>query len=114
MKVASPPGYVVDDQSVSRSVANGHATTGSNGHAAASNGRSNGHAAPNGNGNSRPRSNGRKATASQVRAIHAIANRQGLDLALTLQERYGCDHAEDLEASELIDELKNASAGGRR
>jgi hypothetical protein len=55
-----------------------------------------------------------------VRAIHAIANRQGIDLALTLQEHYGMDHAEDLgigQASELIDELKGATSStgkGRR
>jgi hypothetical protein len=40
----------------------------------------------NSQSNGKPRANGRKATASQVRALHAIANRQGLDLALTLQE----------------------------
>ena len=28
--------------------------------------------------------------------LHAIANRQGLDLAQTLQERFGIDYAEDL------------------
>jgi hypothetical protein len=96
--------------------------TASNGYAAASNG--NGHAASNGNGhtnghatsngNGKARSNGRKATASQVRALHAIANRQGLDLAVTLQERFGIDYAEDLgigQASELIDELKAATNG---
>ncbi len=99
------------------SAANSNA--GGNGHAASGNGNghANGHAAANGNG--KPRSNGRKATASQVRALHAIANRQGLDLAVTLQERYGIDHAEDLgigQASELIDELKSATngSGGRR
>jgi hypothetical protein len=89
----------------------------------ATNGAGNGHSPTNGNGhsstngNGKPRANGRKATASQVRALHAIANRQGIDLALTLQERYGIDHAEDLgigQASELIDELKNTAAGGRR
>jgi hypothetical protein len=57
--------------------------------------------------------------ASQVRALHAITNRQGLDLALTLQEHYGIDHAEDLgigQASELIDSLKGATSnnGNRR
>ena len=103
----------------------GGTATGSNGHAVSNghtNGHANGNAASNGNGhqtNGKARSNGRKATASQVRALHAIANRQGLDLAVTLQERYGCDHAEDLgigQASELIDELKSATngSGGRR
>jgi hypothetical protein len=78
-----------------------------------SNGRTNGYA----NGNGPAKTNGRKATASQVRALHAIAHRQGLDLALTLQERFGIDHPEDLaigQASELIDQLKGANAGGRR
>jgi hypothetical protein len=49
-----------------------------------------------------------------VRALHAIASRQGLDLAVTLQERDCIDHAEDLgigQASERIDELKGATAG---
>src|SRR5208337_2669931 len=94
---------------------------GTNGHASAENGHANGHTNGNGqhtNGNGKARSNGRKATASQVRAIHAIASRQGLDLALTLQERLGIDYAEDLgigQASSLIDELKAANgAGGRR
>jgi hypothetical protein len=79
------------------------------------NGRTNGYA--NGNGHAKP--NGRKATESQLRAIHAIANRQGLDLAVTLQERFGIDHPEDLaisQASELIDSLKAETngSGGRR
>ncbi len=108
------------DEELGRQQAGGtsHATNGNNGHAAppAHNG-GNGHAAPNGNG--KARSNGRRATTSQVRALHAIANRQGLDLALTLQERFGIDYAEDLgigQASELIDELKGATngSGGRR
>jgi len=73
----------------------------------------NGHQAP-GNG----RSGGRKATASQVRAIHAIINRQGLDLLEVLRTRCGVEYAEDLsivQASQLIDELKTPAggAGGR-
>jgi hypothetical protein len=101
------------EQQAESASANGHtATSNGNGHA---NGQTNGHA----NGNGRAKSHGRRATTSQVRALHAIANRQGLDLALTLQERYGIDHAEDLgigQASELIDELKAATngSGGRR
>ena len=105
------------EQQAETATSNGHTAAGSNGHAAVSNG--NGHAASNGNGNGKARANGRKATTSQVRALHAIANRQGLDLALTLHERFGIDHAEDLgigQASELIDELKAQAngAGGRR
>jgi hypothetical protein len=86
-----------------------------NGLASASNGHANGHT--NGHANGRPKSNGRRATASQVRALHAIASRQGLDLAATLQERYGIDYAEDLgigQASELIDGLKRATNGSAR
>jgi len=78
------------------------------------NGARNGHQAQ-GNG----RSGGRKATASQVRAIHAIINRQGLDLLEVLRTRCGVEYAEDLsivQASQLIDELKTpvGGAGGRR
>ena len=79
-----------------------------NGHAASSNGHTNCHA------NCYAKPNTRKATASQVRASHAIANRQGLDLALTLRERFGIDYAEDLDigqAGSLIDELKGAASG---
>ncbi len=88
--------------------ANGH-----NGNGNATNGG--GHA----NGNGRAKPNGRRATSSQIRAIHAIANRLGLDLASTLQERFGIDHPEDLaisQASELIDSLKAETngTGGRR
>ena len=86
-----------------------------NGHTVPSNGNGNANGSPNGNGRAKPAS--RKATASQVRALHAIASRQGIDLAVTLQEHYGLDHAEDLsigQASELIDELKANGSGGRR
>ncbi len=51
-----------------------------NGQAAPAN---NGHSS---NGNGHRRSNGRRATASQVRALHAIADRQHLDLANVLQD----------------------------
>jgi len=106
-------GGASSDGSNGHSNGNGRPATGNgNGHA---NGRTNGYAS----GNGRAKPNGRRATASQVRALHAIANRQGLDLALMLQERYGIDHAEDLgigQASELIDELKGSTngTGGRR
>jgi hypothetical protein len=87
---------------------NGENHRGANGRASSSQ--------PNGNGHRR--AGGRRATASQVRAIHAIASRQGLDLAATLHERYGIDRPEDLaisEASQLIDALKAPvnGAGGR-
>jgi hypothetical protein len=60
------------------------------------------------------------ATASQVRALHAIANRQGLNLEAVLQDRFNLGDAAVLsvaEASQLIDELNaanTAAAGGRR
>jgi hypothetical protein len=64
----------------------------------------------NGNGRSRPH---KPATANQVRAIAALAHRQGADLADWLRVGYGAERPEELsltEASRLIDELK-ATAG---
>jgi hypothetical protein len=89
----------------------------------AANGTANGHASGNGtransngsNGNGQRRGGGRRATASQVRALHAIAGRDRRDLTEILRARYGLDRPEDLsisEASELIDELK-AQANGQ-
>ena len=66
---------------------------------------------PNGNGNGHK---GRSATQSQVRALHAIANRQRRDLAQELAERFHVQRAEDLsirEASQLIDDLKESQNG---
>ena len=84
----------------------------------------NGNAASNGNGhanngNGHCRDGTRKATASQARALHVIADRQRVDLAGLLRQRFGVDTAGELtitEASALIDELKTAvnGAGGRR
>jgi hypothetical protein len=68
----------------------------------------------NGNGSRNGRRTGRKATQSQVRAIWAIADRQGVELADMLRSRYGTDRPEDLsigDASALIDELKGATNG---
>jgi len=82
-----------------------------------------GHGDTNGNGrngsNGSRRTNGRQATASQVRAIHAIANRRRLDLTTELRDRFGVDRPDDLgigEASEFIDAIKSATSGngGRR
>ncbi len=90
----------------------------SNGHHG--NGQSNGNGHPeHGPSNGSRRSNGRSATASQIRAIHAIANRQRIDLAGELRNRYGVDQPEALsitEASELIDAIKPQESpnGGRR
>lgn len=71
------------------------------------------------NANGRRSSSPPPATASQVRALHAIANRQGLNLEAALRDRFDVDRPDALtiaEASEMIDELKNqpATAGGRR
>jgi hypothetical protein len=75
----------------------------------------NGHSG-NGNGrsNNRRRDNTRRATASQVRALHAIADRNSINLAGVLQDRFGISQAEELtitEASSLIDELKSQTNG---
>ena len=57
--------------------------------------------------------NGRKATAAQVKAIHAIAGDRGIaeeDLAELLQEEFSVGRPEELairDASALIDRLKN-------
>ena len=73
-----------------------------------------------GDSNGHPRqSNGRSATASQIRALHAIATREGIDLAAELHSRYGVDWPDDLaisQASDLIDALKAPlnGSGGRR
>lgn len=76
---------------------------------------SNGAAGAGRNGHStQRRSNDRPATASQVRAIHAIADRNRTDLVGLLRERFQLDRAEDLsisDASRLIDELKEPSNG---
>ena len=65
----------------------------------------------NGNGS---RTNGRRATQSQVRAIHAIANRQKTNLVPLLSQRFQVGRPEDLsisEASNLIDSLKSEPVG---
>ena len=78
---------------------NGNSQPSSNGH------QGNGH---NGNGSSNSNyrsSNGRPATASQVRAIHAIASRNHADLDGHLKE-FGVTKPDGLslsQASELID-----------
>lgn len=87
---------------------NGSSPTNGNGH-----GRSNGH--------NRPRDTGRSATASQARAIYAIASRQGIELADKLRAEFGVDTPEQLtirEASRLIDDMNGKDSretvGGRR
>ena len=57
----------------------------------------------------------RPATASQVKAIRAIASRRRIDLVGLLQERFGLQTADELgirQASELIDELKSHDQDG--
>lgn len=54
----------------------------------------------------------RAATVSQVRALHAIATRQGFDLTERLREQFNLCRAEELsvtEASRLIDELNQSA-----
>jgi len=71
----------------------------------------NGHQQPATNGHQRPQ---RMATSSQVRAIHAIANRQRTNLSELLQE-LGIGRLEELSigsASELIDRLKSTQSVG--
>lgn len=81
------------------------------------NGRQNGNGHSNGNGSRR--TNGRQATDSQVRAIHAIANRRRIDLTAELRSRFNVDRPDDLaigQASEFIDTIKpqESGNGGRR
>ena len=54
----------------------------------------------------------RGATSSQVRAIHAISGRHGVDLQSLLTSRFQVAKPDDLsirQASSLIDELKNGT-----
>ena len=82
---------------------------------------------PNGNVHANDQPQGRRrdgtrpATASQVRALNAIADRRKLDLPALLVDRFQIHDAASLtitEASSLIDELKGEAAGnghgGRR
>ena len=75
--------------------------------------------APNTGGNADHKSNGastRRATASQVRALKAIAHRQQFDLAADLQQRFGLARPEELDlqqASRLIDEFNRPTHGSR-
>ena len=77
--------------------------------------------APCGTGNGQGNGHGsqRLATASQARAIRAIAGRQRFDLEQLLGNRFGIARPEELsitDASSLIDELKTPvnGNGGRR
>ena len=60
---------------------------------------------------SRPSGSPRPATEKQVRAIHAMATRQGIDLSETLHNRFSVASPKALtirQASELIDNLKSS------
>jgi len=60
-------------------------------------------------GNSASQPSVRAATQSQVKALHAIARSQGLNLSQLLNDRFRRARPEDLnikEASSLIDQLK--------
>ena len=86
---------------------------------AASHPRTNGHSSNGRNGHSTNGRNGKRpATASQIKAIYAIAKRNTADLVPHLS-RLGVRSAEDLDigqASELIGELKaqQNAVGSRR
>jgi hypothetical protein len=57
----------------------------------------------------------RPATASQVKAIRAIAARRRIDLVGLLRDRFGLQTADELgirDASNLIDELKSDDQNG--
>jgi hypothetical protein len=80
----------------------------------------NGKSPCNGHANGDRRDGTRRATASQIRALVAIAERRKLDLEGLLAERFHTREAAELsivEASSLIDELKGTASngnGGRR
>jgi hypothetical protein len=91
-------------------VMNGHGPTSDNG-----NGQSKAPAPAHGNG--APRNGGqRQATVSQVKAIHAIARNQRIDVAKFLNERLRIADPSKLtikQASTAIDELKGNDGDGR-
>ncbi len=71
------------------------------------------------NSHKQPRDKTRAATDSQVRALLAIADRQGIELSDKLRAGYGVDEPHELtitEASQLIAELngKTNGKGGHR
>ena len=73
----------------------------------------NGH---DGKGSHRP-TNGRSATSAQIRALHAIASRNQIDLSARLTQDFGIVRPEDLsitDASTLIDAMKSNGTGARR
>jgi hypothetical protein len=84
------------------------------GHASEGHRPANGRQASAGSANGQARDQIRSATASQLRAIEAIARAQKVDLATLLLARYGVHTLADLsikQASGLIDDLKAAANG---
>jgi nucleotide-binding universal stress UspA family protein len=76
--------------------------------------RSRGSAVPITNGGSKAPSRDRPATAAQLRAIQATAERHGIDLKEELQSRFGIGRPEELSlqrASQLIDALNKSFNG---
>jgi len=66
--------------------------------------------------NNRPRTSARRATASQVRALLAIADRQEFDLSALLSQCFDFTDPSDLtitQASQLIDELNTVGQSAR-
>jgi hypothetical protein len=81
----------------------------------ASNGRSN--APPSNGAQPKPPANFRRATQSQVKALHAIAKDRRLNLVALLDERFRVNRPDDLsikQASDLISSLKTAEEGRQR
>ena len=59
----------------------------------------------------------RRATSSQVKAIHAIGSRSRIDVTRLVQDRFGVQRPDELsigDASSLIDELKATQNGEAR
>jgi hypothetical protein len=108
--------YVACDQAVHDELArHEQRAVHTNGHPAHAGGPENGHTTNGSNGrkNGSQVRAGKPATASQVRAIHAIANRQAIDLSTLLPSRYRVGTIEELsirDASQLIDELQGESS----
>ncbi|NQV23112.1 MAG: hypothetical protein HQ518_01990, partial [Rhodopirellula sp.] len=79
--------------------------------------RTNGNGNGTNNGHSTNGHGPRQATSSQVKAIHAIAGRNRIDVARLVQDRFHVQRPDDLsitDASTLIDELKAVPAGPSR
>jgi hypothetical protein len=116
--------YQLANESVDAEL-NGHSHAPANGHSQEHgldryrmNGNGHGYNNASGNGHSQSNGNGpRNATTSQVKAIHAIASRNRIDVSRLVQDRFHVQRPDDLsisDASTLIDELKSAQSGASR